>query len=350
MENYRKLASTVLSVAETLETDKISVKDISLNELVEEIRDIYRVKCNEGDTFADIYTKLFHDSRDKNEVAVVLRLLAHHIMIFEQDMEQVEALKVYHGVLNKLYVTYTKLGYYLNRDKIRAWHEKHGYEDNIPFRGKGVIYSAITGNYDDVKEPKYISDKFDHILFTNNPEIKSKVWKVILVDNKEGVDDAKLSKRIKIMGHEYLPEYDYSIWIDGNVMIKGDLSEYIEKYRDREPVLCFNHHENNCIYREKETCVMLKKDDPEVMEKQVQRYRLEGFPECYGMTENGVMVRDIHNERVKKVMETWWSEVLNGSKRDQISFGYACWKNDFVYDTSDIVIYDNIYVDLFFHN
>ena len=61
------------------------------------------------------------------------------------------------------------------------------------------------------------------------------------------------------------------------------------------------------------------------------------------------MVRDLHDERVENVMETWWEEVLNGSKRDQLSFNYSCWKNDFVYDTSDLFSCENEYVKVYSH-
>lgn len=68
-----------------------------------------------------------------------------------------------------------------------------------------------------------------------------------------------------------------------------------------------------------------------------------------GLVDTGFMVRELHDERVKKVMETWWSKVLNGSRRDQLSFNYACWKNDFIYDTSDLFIYENQYTEVHMH-
>ena len=41
------------------------------------------------------------------------------------------------------------------------------------------------------------------------------------------------------------------------------------------------------------------------------------------------MVREHHNKDCIRVMETWWDEVLNNSRRDQLSFMYAVWKNGF---------------------
>ena len=114
-------------------------------------------------------------------------------------------------------------------------------------------------------------------------------------------------------------------------------------------MLCFNHYDNDCIYQEKKACLSLKKDVPEIMEQQMERYRLEGYPKNNGLIDSGILVRELHNEKVRKVMETWWKEILNGSRRDQLSFNYACWKNDFVYDTSELFIYGNEYVRLHNH-
>ncbi|MDE7250890.1 MAG: hypothetical protein K2N82_13635, partial [Lachnospiraceae bacterium] len=86
------------------------------------------------------------------------------------------------------------------------------------------------------------------------------------------------------------------------------------------------------------------------MDVQIERYRNAGYPEHNGLIDSGILVRELKNERVIKVMETWWQEVLHGSKRDQLSFNYACWKNDFVYDSTDLYIYENKYVSNYKNN
>ena len=115
-------------------------------------------------------------------------------------------------------------------------------------------------------------------------------------------------------------------------------------------MLNFNHHAHDCIYEEVKICNALSKDDGRIMDEQIRRYYMEGYPEHYGMTANGVMVRDIHNDAVKRVMEMWWKEIENGSYRDQLSFCYVCWKENFMYDTCDLYIINNKYVRVCAHN
>ena len=50
-----------------------------------------------------------------------------------------------------------------------------------------------------------------------------------------------------------------------------------------------------------------------------------------GMTASGVLVRR-NTKANAKFNEAWWTEVNNGSVRDQLSFGYVSWKLDFVYE------------------
>lgn len=332
-------------ISKGLKTNKISYNEISFEEIYRCIEKAYSGKAN-IDLFFKIYMNLLEkglEHQDKEEIANVLSLLAHHYALLLQGKNRID------NLMEERFKIKSRYMHHINQKRIEIWYLQHSREEKIPFTGKGVIYTAITGNYDNVKEPKYINSEYDYILFTNNPAITSEVWDVRYVDNKEQLDNVRLARRIKILGHEYLPEYDFSIWVDAKLEIVGDMDVYKNKYRGKESMLCFNHYDNDCIYQEKKACLSLKKDEPEVMEQQMEKYRREGYPEHNGLIDSGFLVRDLHDENVKKVMETWWAEVVTGSKRDQLSFNYACWKNDFVYDTSELFIYGNEYVRLHNH-
>ena len=251
---------------------------------------------------------------------------------------------------HRMYKMQSRVSYLANREKIL--NSRIGLTQTSPtrFLGKGVVYSAITGGYDNVKEIRYKNPNLDYILFTDNPNIKSDTWDVRMLSNPEHLDSVRLARRTKIMGHELLQEYDYSVWVDGKLEIIGDFVDYIERYRDTRPILCFNHYVDDCVYAEVATCKQLKKDDPATMDQQVQQYREEGYPSHNGLIESAILVRELHDEGLIKVMTTWWDEVLHKSFRDQLSFNYACWKNNFLYDTTDLFVYENDYVTLHAHS
>lgn len=78
---------------------------------------------------------------------------------------------------------------------------------------KICVYTCITGNYDKVNEIKLKEPDIDYYLFTNNKKIKSKTWDVIYI-NSDTLDDAKLSREIKIIGHDIIRNgYDISVWM-----------------------------------------------------------------------------------------------------------------------------------------
>ena len=212
------------------------------------------------------------------------------------------------------------------------------------FHGKGVVYTVITGGYDVLREPEYVNDDYDYICFTDNTELHSNIWEIRYIENPESLDNTRLARKHKILCHHLLPEYDYSIYVDGKIQIIGNWKEYIAKYSKGSAMLCFPHHMRQCVYDEAQICTALNLDNAEIINQQVEGYRQEGYPANNGLLDTACLVRSHTDECLQRVMESWWKEVKEKSKRDQLSIGYACWKNKFHYDLSDLFIYQNEYV------
>ena len=190
-----------------------------------------------------------------------------------------------------------------------------------------ILYTTIFGGYDDVTKPKLSTD-WD--------------WKCFSEENSIPIytDNTRNAKKFKVLPHRYLQEYEYSIFIDGNMYVVGNVDELIEKYLSDSNIAFFDHNKNrmdprDCIYDEYNAIMNLGKndpnqkykDDPQVMYNQVKRYQDEGYPSHNGLITGMVILRR-HNERdCVRVMEDWWTEIKYGSKRDQLSFNYVAWKN-----------------------
>ena len=43
---------------------------------------------------------------------------------------------------------------------------------------KIVVYTCITGGYDNILEPSIITEGVDYVCFTDNPKMKSKTWRM----------------------------------------------------------------------------------------------------------------------------------------------------------------------------
>lgn len=215
---------------------------------------------------------------------------------------------------------------------------------------KKVVYTCITGNYDRLIDPKYITPDFDYVCFTDNADFRSDIWDIRPMPKEcDGLTQVKRQRYVKINPHLLLSDYDISIWVDGNVSLKGDLDKLLDEVlRDDCSVYVPKHPQRNCIYMEERAVKRMKKDSSSITKKQIDRYRSEGFPKNYGLLQSNILIRKHNNDDCIRLMEEWFKEVKDGSHRDQLSFNYVLWKN------SDIkVIYLNKYIyrsEYFFWN
>lgn len=191
---------------------------------------------------------------------------------------------------------------------------------------KIAVYTVIIGNYDTLKVPKYfnlLKKQADFYCFTNQ-KISSKNFK-ILKFNKEFDSPTKVSRYPKINSHEFFQNYEYSIYLDGSFqLICKDLNSLIKKHTSKGEIVRFRHPERDCLYEEGMICMKKGLDSKILIENQLDRYRVKGFPRGFGLGANGFIIRK-NTPEVTKFNQKWWDEYINNSKRDQLSFEYARW-------------------------
>ena len=69
------------------------------------------------------------------------------------------------------------------------------------------------------------------------------------------------------------------------------------------------------------------KDNPHLIESQMQRYLDEGYPKDNGLVVQMEVLRRHNEQDVVDAMEHQWVELKYNSKREQLSFNYIAWKN-----------------------
>ena len=203
---------------------------------------------------------------------------------------------------------------------------------------KIAVYTCIVGHYDDLIEPFYVEPCVDYYVFTDMDCPKTSVWKKIDITQFEdyaNLTPSQLNRKIKMMPFAYLPDYDYSIYIDGNVEIVSSVSPLIAEMGPHSFGVHY-HRSRDCIYDEKERVLYLKKTDKEITKKQIKAYKKESFPHHYGLYENSILIRKHHDAETCHLMETWWKEYLKYPTRDQLSLPYVIWKTG--YDRKSIHI------------
>lgn len=206
-----------------------------------------------------------------------------------------------------------------------------------------AVYSCIIGNYDSVIEPIVKEENVDYLMFTDLDLPDNSVWKKIDINSLGHTDfstltSAQINRKIKILQTECLQEYDYTIYVDGNIEIVAGVTPIVSAMGECGLAVHY-HRSRDCIYDEMVAVRHGRRLCGGDMKKQLELYRKQGFPMHYGLYENSIIVRNNRDEKISKLMESWWKEYLRFPTRDQISFPYVIWKTNF--DKSMIYIMGN---------
>lgn len=217
--------------------------------------------------------------------------------------------------------------------------------------GKIVVYTVLTGDYDRLKDPLFVTPGVDYILFTNQ-DIHKKVWKTVKVEN-EGLTDLMLSRRIKMLPQLYLPiGYDFNIYVDANVIIWGDISSLLTKLNANCHFAVTAHSVRNTVKDELDELVRLGKVKKELADSVYSRYQKYGFKDDLGLAECTSLIRRCNNKPLESLMQSWWREFsTDGLYRDQPSLMFCLSKEEFQYFAlMDGHVMNNQYCTVIRHN
>lgn len=192
-----------------------------------------------------------------------------------------------------------------------------------------VIFSAMVGGYDQILQPLEIDDRFDFVLFTNDiTEPKVGVWQIRPIEY-QNEDNTRICRYVKTHPEILLPDYEASVWIDMNVLIKTRYlyDSVVRLLEEGIEVSSMYHPIRRCIYDEAFAVMHMGIEREPVVLKWCGRLRKENYPANNGLCETNVMFRQ-HSERISAVDAFWWECIEGNSRRDQLSFNYVLWKKN----------------------
>ena len=82
------------------------------------------------------------------------------------------------------------------------------------------------------------------------------------------------------MPHRFLSNYEYSIYIDGNILVRGDVNELQSKFLVDANIAMMNHNKTvpdirNCVYEEAKAIISMVqknfKDHSDIVMKQINK-------------------------------------------------------------------------------
>ena len=199
-----------------------------------------------------------------------------------------------------------------------------------------AVYTVLFGNYDNIKPVKFISENCDYFIITDQDVDENSGWKKLEYEFPESLkdaDNAAKNRYLKMQPEVLFHDYEYSLYLDATMQPVCDLFPFLARMGEHF-IGMFHHETRNCIYKEAEVVKRIGKAKPDEVDSLVSKYKKEGFPENFGLTAGGIILRRHNSPECKKIMDMWWDMYKNGPKRDQLSLMYCMWKcgytiNDF---------------------
>ena len=191
---------------------------------------------------------------------------------------------------------------------------------------KRVVYTCLFGHSEQFNDFTYERDDIDFICFTDDPDLRSDFWKLVVLP-RQLIDPARMAKKIKALAHVFLPGYDWSLYIDNTVRLKASPRGLFDEFLApaRSPLVCFRHYERDCVYDEADVVLMLNFDTADRVNYQMSLYRYLGYPARNGLAKNAMLLRRHHDPGLQRAMSIWADQTLAHSKRDQLSMVPSCW-------------------------
>jgi len=215
---------------------------------------------------------------------------------------------------------------------------------------KIVVYTAIFGEIDPLWPPLPVAmDGTQYICFSDKQRLERGYWTQQLTEDwpsialgsekfhaihqpqwqlriiKPKLGFRKTARRCKVLVHEYFPDADVTIWLDGNIRLLISAKQAVKRWLGDADFATFTHTDRNCLYREAEFCLEKGKGNKSELRAQIAAYRQAKMPHYWGLPETKCVIRR-NTERIKMLNETWWAELEQHSIRDQVSLPYVCWK------------------------
>ena len=196
---------------------------------------------------------------------------------------------------------------------------------------KLVIYTCLTGSNEDLANPfdRLLSSDTDldiyMICMSNNTSLKSDIWQIRYFDSYNLPND-KASRLPKTQPNLFFSEVArYSLYIDNTVRFKRLPNSSDLNFGSQPLFRLFQHPGWGTLEDEAFAISYYGYDSINRVLEQMSHYSsVKPIRAISPLSTCTLIFRDHHNQSIIKQGQFWWSHILAFSKRDQLSFDFAC--------------------------
>jgi len=188
-----------------------------------------------------------------------------------------------------------------------------------------ALYSCLFGGYEGLNElePDAIGSS-DAIVFTDDPNLTSRTWRIVVVQPAWPGDSVRSQRQIKILGHDALADYDTLVYVDNTVKLRVPVESFVEQWLHDSPLAMIVHGPPATTISDSfDRVTLLKLDDPDRFHEQREHYAAH-YPDVLNAKPywSGFFARR-NNDDYRAFARIWYDHILRYSRRDQMSIHVA---------------------------
>lgn len=190
-----------------------------------------------------------------------------------------------------------------------------------------TVYSCTFSNYDFDFGPFAATPGARMLRFTDRPDIRRGVWERREVPEEAASQPSQTltNRYMKFFPMRFFEDAEVAVYVDGNILIKSDLSPLIDEFRaSGADIALFPHPSGRTLDEEIEFASRhrMKPEQRPLAEKQRDRYGAAGLL-GNRITENSIIFYRLASADLFAFAQTWWQEMQVLTHRDQISLPFA---------------------------
>lgn len=187
-----------------------------------------------------------------------------------------------------------------------------------------VVTASIGPDTDAVKQVPNVYAGVRYVAFVSEGVKVPPPWETIVVASTPGSECA-LARRIKILVHDYLPDADYTLWIDAAFQLLCDPIGLMTYMNWHVPVMAFEHPDRTTVGQEGNELVLRGMVDASLIDRHLDTFNASFKENQRRLTATGFLLRR-HTPSVNEFDNRWWSSFAAGRHtRDQMSVDWAAY-------------------------
>ena len=208
---------------------------------------------------------------------------------------------------------------------VKSTEERPGAQgfDN-PQHKRIAVVSAVYGPYDRVLpvDPKWMDDA-DFFLFTDQIFPHVECWRSVDCDFKDA-DTRRVARYVKTNLPSLFAQYEWVLWVDANVLLCVNPKQLVDYYAESQlDFVSFEHPLRSSVIAEAASCHFWEKENTATLARALAQKFNGGELEDGILFETMVCLAKPGKAQVKEAYKKWWSIIVQGSKRDQLSLPFA---------------------------